>query len=73
MVQVCSKIEPSMFFDNLVVLEIPDMPTLKTNARVNISIGTRVVDNLKSSLDIWLITIYTSLKGVVGNTKTIHR
>lgn len=44
-----------MFFDNLVVLEIPGMPTLKTNARVNISIGTRVVDNLKSSLHIWVI------------------
>lgn len=47
--------QPNMFFDNLVVLEIPDMPTLKTNARVNISIGTRVVDNLKSSLHIWVI------------------
>jgi len=44
-----------MFFDNLLVLEITDMPTLKTNARVNISIGTRVVDNLKSSLHIWVI------------------
>ena len=49
------KIQPNTFFDNLVVLEIPDMPTLKTNARVNISIGTRVVDNLKSSLHIWVI------------------
>mgnify|MGYP007002447251 CR=1 FL=1 len=47
--------QPNMFFDNLVVLEIPDMPTLKTNARANISIGTRVVDNLKSSLHIWVI------------------
>ena len=49
------KTQPNMLFDNLVVLEIPDMPTLKTNARVNISIGTRVVDNLKSSLHIWVI------------------
>lgn len=49
------KTQPNMFFDNLLVLEIPDMPTLKTNARVNISIGTRVVDNLKSSLHIWVI------------------
>ena len=27
--------------------------TTKINARVNISIGTRVVDKLKSSSDIW--------------------
>lgn len=43
-----------MFFENLVVLEIPDKPTLKINARANISIGTRVVGKLKSSLNIWL-------------------
>nr|DAW11512.1 MAG TPA: hypothetical protein [Bacteriophage sp.] len=28
---------------------------------------------LKFSLHIWLVTIYTSLKGVVGNTKTIKK
>jgi len=41
------------------------------NARLN-PIGTGVVDNLKSSLHIWE-TVYTSLKGVVGNTKTIGK
>lgn len=49
------------------------MPTRKINARQNTSIGTGVVDLLKSSLHIWLITIYTPLKGVVGNTKTIMK
>lgn len=67
------KTQPNMFFDNLLVLEIPDMPTLKTNAGVNISIGTRVVDNLKSSLHIWVILYIHPKKGVVGNTKTIRK